>query len=51
MQKIMKGKTVRFLVLARCWWVTPVIPATQEVKIRRIKVQDQPRKTVCETLS
>jgi hypothetical protein len=25
-------------------WLTPVIPATQEAAIRRIKVQSQPRK-------
>jgi hypothetical protein len=31
--------------------LTPVILATQEAEIRRIKVQSQPRKIVCETLS
>jgi hypothetical protein len=30
---------------------TPVILATQEAEIRRIKVQSQPRETVHETLS
>jgi hypothetical protein len=29
----------------------PVILATQETKIRKIMVQSQPRKIVCETLS
>jgi hypothetical protein len=29
----------------------PVIPATQEAKIRRIAVQRQPRQRVCEILS
>jgi hypothetical protein len=26
---------------ARCWWLTPVIPATQEAEIRRTEVQRQ----------
>jgi hypothetical protein len=30
-------------------WLTPVIPATWEVEIRRISVQCQPRKKVSET--
>jgi hypothetical protein len=29
----------------------PVIPATQEAEIKRIKVQSQPRQIVCEILS
>jgi hypothetical protein len=33
------------------WWLTPVIPATQEAEIRRITVQSQPRAIVHETLS
>jgi hypothetical protein len=33
------------------WWLTPVIPATQETEIRRIVVQSQPRKIVHEILS
>jgi hypothetical protein len=33
------------------WWLSPVIPATQEAEIRRIAVQSQPRQIVCETLS
>jgi hypothetical protein len=26
-----------------CWWLTPVIVATQEAEIRRISVRSQPR--------
>jgi hypothetical protein len=33
------------------WWLTPVILATQERKIRRISVQGQPWQTVPETPS
>jgi hypothetical protein len=36
--------------LAGHHWLTPVIPTTQEAKIRRITVQSQPR-IICETLS
>jgi hypothetical protein len=36
--------------LARCWWLTIVILATQEAEIRQI-VQSQPRKIVLKTLS
>jgi hypothetical protein len=36
---------------ARYWWLTPVIPDTQEAEIRRIAVQSQPRPIVLETLS
>jgi hypothetical protein len=28
---------------ARCWWLTPIILATQEAEIRRIVVQSQPQ--------
>jgi hypothetical protein len=34
-----------------CWWLTPVILATQEAEIRRIMVRSQPRQIVHETLS
>jgi hypothetical protein len=36
---------------ARCWWLMPVILATQEAEIRKIVVGSQPRQIVCETLS
>jgi hypothetical protein len=36
---------------ARCQWLTPVIPDTQEAEIRRITIQSQPRETASETLS
>jgi hypothetical protein len=36
------------IIRARCWWLTPVIPATQETESRRITVQSQ---IVQETLS
>jgi hypothetical protein len=32
-------------------WLTPVILATQEAEIRRIKIQGQPRQIVCNILS
>jgi hypothetical protein len=35
----------------RCQWLIPVILATQEAEIRRIKVESQPRQIVNETLS
>jgi hypothetical protein len=37
--------------LARRWWLTPVIPATQEPKIRRITVRSHPGQIVLETLA
>jgi hypothetical protein len=33
------------------WWLTPVILATREAEITRIKVRSQPGQTVHETLS
>jgi hypothetical protein len=33
--------------IARCWWLTPVILATQEAEIRRTVVQSQPGQIVC----
>jgi hypothetical protein len=33
------------------WWLTPVIPATQEGEIRRIVIPGQPRQIVPEILS
>jgi hypothetical protein len=41
-----KNKTIQ----AGCWWLTPVILATWEAKIRRITVQGQPRQIIYETL-
>jgi hypothetical protein len=41
----------RYGLLAGRQWLTPVILATQEVEIRRITVQSQPRQIVLETLS
>jgi hypothetical protein len=31
---------------ARCQWLTPVIPATQEAEVRRIEIQSQPGQIV-----
>jgi hypothetical protein len=38
-------------VAARCWWLTPVILASQEAEVRRIMVGSQPGQIVRETLS
>jgi hypothetical protein len=35
----------------RAWWLTPVLLATQEAKIRRIAVQSQPGQIALKTLS
>jgi hypothetical protein len=37
--------------LARCWWFTSVIPATQEAEVRRIKIRSQSGEIVLEILS
>jgi hypothetical protein len=37
--------------MTRCWWLTPVILATQEAEIRRIMVQNQPEQIVPGTRS
>jgi hypothetical protein len=52
-QLILKHKYLfpQNLALARCWWLKPVILATQEAEIRRITAQGQPREIVCKTLS
>jgi hypothetical protein len=38
-QKVTKGAS-------HCWWLMPAILTTQDVEIRRISVQSQPRKIV-----
>jgi hypothetical protein len=40
------GSLINIHTVARHWWLTPVILATQEAEIRRIVVQSQPRKIV-----
>jgi hypothetical protein len=42
---------IRKCGISRCWWLTPVIPATQEAEIRSIAVGSQPRQIVHETIS
>jgi hypothetical protein len=38
-----KKKKKKERQIAGCWWLTPVILATQEAEIRRIAVQSQPK--------
>jgi hypothetical protein len=45
------SKGFKYNYSARCWWLTPVILATQEAEIRRIAVEGQPRQIDHETLS
>jgi hypothetical protein len=40
------GLKVKNVMEARCWWLTPVILATQEADIRKIPVQSQPGQIV-----
>jgi hypothetical protein len=42
---------VQMTILAGCWWLMPVILASQEAEIRRITVQSQPGEILQETLS
>jgi hypothetical protein len=37
--------------LGGCWWLTPVILATQKAEVRRIRVQSHSRQIIFETLS
>jgi hypothetical protein len=47
-----KNKTrTKKIFVARPWWLTPVILATQQAEIRGITVQSQPRQIVPKTLS
>jgi hypothetical protein len=39
------------MLIARRWWLTPVILATQEAEFMRIMVQSHPRQIVHKTLS
>jgi hypothetical protein len=43
--------TVRDNLICRPWWLTSVILAIEEAKIRRIVVRSQPRQIVHKTLS
>jgi hypothetical protein len=37
---------IKNFTATRCWWLTPVILATQEAEIRRISFQSQPGQIV-----
>jgi hypothetical protein len=45
------GSFLKKLQIVGCWWLTPIILATQEADLRRIVAQSQPRQIVCEILS
>jgi hypothetical protein len=49
--KIVLNSPLKEIIEAGHWWLTPIILAVQEVEIRRISVQSQPRQIVCKTLS
>jgi hypothetical protein len=36
------------IILARCWWLIPVILTTWQAEMRKIVVQGQPKKIVLE---
>jgi hypothetical protein len=46
-----KKKNSQKGLAAKHWWLTPVIPATQEVAISKTAVQSQPGEIVLETRS
>jgi hypothetical protein len=48
---VVKETPIKTTLRAGCWWLMPVILATQEAEIRRITAQSQLRQIVCETLS
>jgi hypothetical protein len=41
-QYCQKKKKKEYRNVGRCWWLTPIILATQEAQIRRITVESQP---------
>jgi hypothetical protein len=41
-RKMKKEKKKKLDCAAGCQWLTPVIPATQELEIRKVAVQSQP---------